>query len=71
MQEILEKYLTEEELSQLPDINSAPYPEFILSKDGQVYHLQDLYKVNALPGEIDDNDIIIPPKNEKERKSYE
>ncbi len=65
MQEILEKYLTEEQLSQLPDINSDPYPEFILDRDGNVYHLQDLYKVNALPGEIDDNSIIIRPKNRK------
>ena len=65
MREILKKYLTEEQMAQLPDIDSDPYPEFILSRDGQVYHLQDLYKVNALPGMINDNGVIIPLKNAK------
>lgn len=50
-------------MEQLPDIESDPYPGFILSRDGQTYHLQDLYKVNALPGMIDDNSVIVPLKN--------
>ncbi len=63
MREILKKYFTEKELSQMPDIDSDPYPEFILSRDGYVYFLQDLYKLNALPGKIDDNGVIVPLKN--------
>ncbi len=51
--------LSEKELSQMPDIDTA-YPEFILSREGEVYHLSDLYKVNALPGMIDDDDVIVP-----------
>lgn len=66
MQKILKKYLTEDEMSQLPDIDSDPYPDFILSREGMVYKLQDLYAVNALPGEIDDDGVIVPPKNRKE-----
>lgn len=62
IKEILKDYLAEEQMAQLPDMESEPYPEFILSRDGQVYHLQDLYKVNALPGMIDDNDVIVPLK---------
>ena len=63
MREILKKYFTEKELSQMSDIGSDPYPEFILSRDGQVYFLQYLYKVNGLPGKIDDNGVIVPLKN--------
>ena len=60
MREILEKYLTKEQLAQLPDIDSDSYPEFILSRDGQVYYLQDLYDVNAFPAVIDDDGVIVP-----------
>ena len=63
MREILKNYLTEEQMIQLPDIDSDPYSQFILSRDGQVYHLQDLYKINGLPGMIDDNDVVVPLKN--------
>lgn len=54
--------ITPKELSQMPDMETA-YPEYVLSKDGQVYHLSDLYEVNALPGKIDDNSVVVPLYN--------
>jgi hypothetical protein len=51
--------ITEKQRSQMPPMNTA-YPEFILDRDGAVYHLQDLYKVNALPGKINEDGIIVP-----------
>jgi hypothetical protein len=59
MQETLDKFLHKELLEKLTDLGLDPYPEFILSRDGQVYHLEDLYKVNALPGKIDDNSKVV------------
>jgi hypothetical protein len=56
----LEKFgFSIEEQAQMSGTESA-YPEFILGRDGEVYHLLDLYRINALPGKIDENGIIVP-----------